>query len=119
MSVALARVERRLHSLKLDIWHVNPGFIFYFCLAARGRQSAAVSNREHVKTLNINNVVWKEGDYFVAQCLNVNISSFGNTKEEALANLNEALELYFEDDEHPDATVIKDAELIESTLKYA
>jgi len=72
-----------------------------------------------MKTLDINNVVWKEGDYFVAQCLNVNVSSFGDTKEEALANLNEALELYFEDDEHPDATVIKDAELIESILKYA
>ena len=50
-----------------------------------------------MKTVKINNVVWKEGNYFVAQCLNIDISSFGNTKEEALANLQEALELYFED----------------------
>lgn len=43
------------------------------------------------------NVVWKEGKYFVAQCLNVDVSSFGKTYEEALSNLQEALELYLED----------------------
>ncbi|MBI4100464.1 type II toxin-antitoxin system HicB family antitoxin [Candidatus Microgenomates bacterium] len=43
------------------------------------------------------NVVWKEGKYFVAQCLNVDISSFGKTYEDALKNLEEALELYLED----------------------
>ena len=42
-------------------------------------------------------VVWKEGKYFVAQCLNVDVSSFGKTYEEALKNLEEALELYLED----------------------
>jgi len=44
------------------------------------------------------NVVWKEGDHFVAQCLNVDVSSFGDTKENALINLREALELYYEND---------------------
>lgn len=42
-------------------------------------------------------VVWKEDRYFVAQCLNVDISSFGKTYEEALKNLEEALDLYLED----------------------
>ena len=51
-----------------------------------------------MRTLDINNVVWKEGDYCVAQCLNVNVSSFGETKEEALINLREAIELYLQDD---------------------
>lgn len=46
--------------------------------------------------INLKNVVWKEGKYYVAQCLNVDISSFGKTKKEALANLDEALELYYE-----------------------
>lgn len=41
--------------------------------------------------------VWKEGKYFVAQCLNVDVSSFGKTKLEAINNLKEALDLYFED----------------------
>jgi predicted RNase H-like HicB family nuclease len=50
-----------------------------------------------MKTISLNNVVWKEGSYYVAQCLNVEVSSFGDTKQEALYNLNEALELYFED----------------------
>lgn len=42
-------------------------------------------------------VVYQEGKYFVAQCLNVDVSSFGETEQEALTNLQEALELYFED----------------------
>ena len=46
---------------------------------------------------NLKNVVWKEGKYFVAQCLNVDISSFGKTRKEALTSLDEALALYFED----------------------
>jgi len=41
--------------------------------------------------------VRKEGKYYVAQCLDVDVSSFGATKEEALSNIREALELYFED----------------------
>ena len=47
--------------------------------------------------VSLKNIVWQEGKYFVAQCLNVEVSSFGETKAEALANLTEALELYFED----------------------
>jgi predicted RNase H-like HicB family nuclease len=42
-------------------------------------------------------VVWKEGQYFVARCLNVEVSSFGESHEDALKNLQEALELYLED----------------------
>jgi len=34
---------------------------------------------------------------FVAQCLEVDVASQGDTVEQALANLREALELYFED----------------------
>jgi predicted RNase H-like HicB family nuclease len=54
-----------------------------------------------MKTIQLNNAVWKEGDYYVAQCLNVDVSSFGDTRQEALGNLEEALELYFEDNNHP------------------
>ena len=42
-------------------------------------------------------VVWKEGGQHVAWCLNNAVSSFGDTKKEALESLSEALELYFED----------------------
>lgn len=42
--------------------------------------------------------VLPEGKLFTAQCLEVDIASQGATIEEALANLREALELYFEDE---------------------
>ncbi|MCS7300970.1 MAG: type II toxin-antitoxin system HicB family antitoxin [Fimbriimonadales bacterium] len=40
--------------------------------------------------------VWQEGDLYVAQCLEVDVASQGATEQEALNNLREALELYFE-----------------------
>jgi predicted RNase H-like HicB family nuclease len=40
--------------------------------------------------------VWREGDWFVSQCLDVDIASQGASEEEALDNLREALELHFE-----------------------
>lgn len=41
--------------------------------------------------------VTKEGDWYVAQCLEVDVASQGETVEEAIANLHEALALHFED----------------------
>lgn len=40
--------------------------------------------------------VYREDAFMVAQCLNVDVSSFGGTRDEAVANLKEAVELYFE-----------------------
>jgi len=45
-------------------------------------------------------VIYKEGKHYVSQCLNVDISSFGSTIDEASLNLKEALQLYFEDDKN-------------------
>jgi hypothetical protein len=42
-------------------------------------------------------VVYREDRHCVVQCLNVDVSSFGDSEAEALANLQEALELYFAD----------------------
>ena len=44
----------------------------------------------------INYVIWLEDKYYVAQCLNVEVSTFGETIEETINNLKEAVELYFE-----------------------
>lgn len=49
-----------------------------------------------MKKINLKNVVWKEGKYFVAWNLNTAVSSFGKTKKEALESLQEALELHLE-----------------------
>jgi len=50
-----------------------------------------------MKNIDLKSVVWKEGDHYISQCLDVEVSSFGKTKKQALSMLAEALELYFED----------------------
>jgi predicted RNase H-like HicB family nuclease len=40
--------------------------------------------------------VWREGVWYVAQCLEVDVASQGVSEEEALENLREAIELHFE-----------------------
>jgi predicted RNase H-like HicB family nuclease len=46
--------------------------------------------------------VTHEGAHYVARCLEVEVASQGSTVEEALENLKEALELYFEDAAFPE-----------------
>ena len=69
-----------------------------------------------MKTIQLKNVVWKEGAYFVAQCLNVEVSSFGDSKTEAIKNLEEALSLYFEDNDDPEIHEVEHPELGITTL---
>jgi predicted RNase H-like HicB family nuclease len=52
--------------------------------------------------LSVTVVVSREDDRYVAQCLEVDVSSFGDTQEEALAMVTEALELWFEDTPVPE-----------------
>jgi predicted RNase H-like HicB family nuclease len=49
------------------------------------------------RLLKLTAAVAHEGAWYVARCLDVEVTSQGKTVEEALANLREALELYFED----------------------
>ncbi len=72
-----------------------------------------------MRKIPLQHIVWKEGKYYVIQCLNVDISSFGNTKKEALANLQEALELYFEDTPLTNITHVKDPTIVEQEFEYA
>lgn len=69
-----------------------------------------------MKKIDLKNVVWKEGKHYVAQCLNVDVSSFGGTRKIALDNLDEALELYFEDAKNPNIVKIERPELIKLSL---
>ena len=50
-----------------------------------------------MRKIDLKNVVWKEGKNYISWNLNTGVSSFGDTKKEALDSLKEALELYFED----------------------
>jgi len=47
-------------------------------------------------------MVTHEAPWYVARCVEVEVTSQGETVEEALANLKEALELYFEDADPPE-----------------
>ena len=55
--------------------------------------------------------VYREDEFFVTQCLNVDVSSFGSTREEAVANLKEAVELYFEGETTPAFTAVSDVSI--------
>ncbi len=43
-------------------------------------------------------LVWKEGNFYVAKTLNLELASQGKTQAEALKNLQEALDLLLEDE---------------------
>ncbi|MFN6474634.1 MAG: type II toxin-antitoxin system HicB family antitoxin [Nostoc sp. SerVER01] len=60
--------------------------------------------------------VWQEGNWFVAQCLEIDIASQGESEAEALANLGEALALHFEP---PVATIIPQIKKLEVEINAA
>ncbi|MBI5753798.1 type II toxin-antitoxin system HicB family antitoxin [Candidatus Peregrinibacteria bacterium] len=72
-----------------------------------------------MRKIALKNIVWKEGKHYVSQCLNVEVSSFGKTKKEALKNLDEALGLYFEDIKVPQITKIERPEIVSLNLRHA
>ena len=74
--------------------------------------------KEQIMKLPLKNIVWKEGDFYVAHCLNVEVSSFGDTKEQALKNLQEALDLYFEDIPFEDALQIEHVEIVSTEMEH-
>ena len=58
-------------------------------------------------------LTWKEGDVYVADCPAVRIASQGDTEQEAVHNLKEAIELYFEDTAMPEIPVCEAAHACE------
>lgn len=60
-----------------------------------------VSKRKDVTFMSIkyNVIIQKEDDWYVAKCIDNNVASQGKTVEEALKNLKEAVELYYQDEE--------------------
>ena len=72
-----------------------------------------------MRKIDLKNVVWKEGRYYVAWNLNTAVSSFGDTKKEALECLQEALELHLEDMPASKVNKVERPDLIPLTFKYA
>lgn len=59
---------------------------------------------------NFSASVWQEGEWFIAQCIEVDVASQGESEEEALENLRDALELHFTP---PVATVAPHVRIVE------
>jgi len=72
-----------------------------------------------MRKIDLKSVVWKEGDYYISQCLEVDVSSFGKTKKQALGNLQDALELYYEDIALPKKVEVKNPVIASVELQYA
>jgi len=72
-----------------------------------------------MRKIDLANVVWKEGKYFVAWNINTSVSSFGDTRKEALASLREALDLYFEDTPFSKINKIERPNLVPLAFKHA
>jgi predicted RNase H-like HicB family nuclease len=56
---------------------------------------------QQTSTMQLTASVVQEGEWFVARCVEVEVVSQGQSVDEALRNLTEALELYFEDESVP------------------
>lgn len=80
----------------MALWEAN-------CATSRNANFASASARTLVR-MRFTAAVTHEGSWQVARCLEVEVASQGGTVEEALANLREALELYFEDEVLPEST---------------
>lgn len=73
-----------------------------------------------MRKINLKAAVWKEGDYYISQSLDVDVSSFGKTKKEAISMLQDALVLYFEDTPIPKKTErVKNPIIASVTLQHA
>jgi len=69
-----------------------------------------------MEKMTLKYIIYQEGKYYVAQCLNVDVSSFGESIEAARKNLQEALELYFEDEEGKNKYIKIDEVLLGDTV---
>jgi len=60
--------------------------------------------------------IWQEGEWYIAQCIQVDVASQGTTEDDALHNLRDALELHFTP---PVATLTPQVRDIEIDIKAA
>jgi predicted RNase H-like HicB family nuclease len=49
-----------------------------------------------MKEFNVTAVIWQEDEVYVSKCPELEVSSAGDTPQEALENLKEAVDLYIE-----------------------
>lgn len=67
----------------------------------------------------VHSIVWKEDNLYVAKTLEVEVASQGKTEKEALSNLKEALELYFEDNTEVELPLVKKPKIQDLSIVLA
>jgi len=72
-----------------------------------------------MKKIGLKAAVWKEGEHYVSQCLNVDIASFGKSKKEALVKLQEAVALYLEGAKNPKLVKVERPDVVSFKPCYA
>ncbi len=65
--------------------------------------------------VKITAIIQKEEDWYVAKCIENNVASQGKTIEDAISNLTEAVQLYYEDDD----AIIEYHQTLITTLEVA
>lgn len=91
----------------------NLTYFFLYCY------NKNILSLKYMHKIDLKSVVWKEGKYYISRCLEVEVSSFGKTKKEALNNLQKALELYFDDIPLPKKAEIKNPIIASIKLQNA
>lgn len=66
-------------------------------------------------SIQITVIIQKEEDWYVAKCIENNVASQGKTIEEAIRNITEAVQLYYEDDD----SIIEHHQTLVTTLEVA
>jgi len=66
-----------------------------------------------MKTFKFTSVIWKEKEGYVSKCPELGVASCGSSVDEALKNLQEAVELYLEN-----AKILGMLKQIEAEFKY-
>jgi predicted RNase H-like HicB family nuclease len=85
----------------------------------RGKACNSQRYGQAMTDVQVTAAITHEGDWYVARCLQVEVTSQGETVEVALANLREALELYFEDEPLPAAVQVPMSAPVEISIRAA
>jgi len=67
-----------------------------------------------MRTIDV--VIYQDEDQWVAQALNVDVSSFGDSPEDAREAIREALHLFFEDEDSVDVHEARDPRVERVTI---
>jgi predicted RNase H-like HicB family nuclease len=83
------------------------------------RDDSGIGGGDHVAVRRLTAIIEREGDGFVSLCPEVDVASQGDTIEQARANLQQALELFFETASETEIAERLHGEVYVTTLEVA